>query len=73
MLVRLQFIISLGTQGTALAWPADSKPLGMRLTYEPLCSIGYGDESVAIADLDRWLETFPCITSVETVVLGLER
>jgi hypothetical protein len=72
MLVRLQFIVSLGDAGTALAWPADNKPLGLRLTYEPLSSIGYGSEAVAIADLDRWLSLFPCITAAETVVLGLE-
>jgi hypothetical protein len=74
MLVRLQFIVNLGVsqgyyQGTALAWP-EMKYGNMQLTHEPLDSIGYGSEAVAIADLDRWLAKFPCITEAETVVLG---
>ena len=70
MLVHLQFIVSLGDAGTALAWPADNKPLGMRLTYEPLMSIGYGSEALAIEDTDRWFSLFPCIISVECVAFG---
>lgn len=80
MLVRLQFIVRIydaggdsdctSFSGTALAWPLDGKYGLMTLTHEPLESIGYGSEAVAIADLDRWLERFPGIESAETVVLG---
>lgn len=80
MLVRLQFVVSIpyvegggfraGTDNTALAWPLEGKSGRLYLTHEPLASIGYGSETVAIADLDRWLSTFPNIIEAETVVLG---
>lgn len=72
MLVRLQFIIRVhgAFKGTALAWPREERSGAMLLTHEPLDSIGYGSEAVAIADLDRWLTQFPEIENVECVVLG---
>jgi hypothetical protein len=80
MLVYMQFQVSLGSsigdagvvvKHTALAWPSENKS-GLYLTHEPLLSIGYGSEAVAIADLDRWLAKFPCIVEAETVMLSDE-
>jgi hypothetical protein len=80
MLVRLQFVVRIygadgdsectSSSGTALAWPLEGKYGLLALTHEPLDSIAYGSEAVAIADLDRWLEKFPDIIEAEYVVLG---
>lgn len=70
MLIRMQFVVSIDATFTCLAWPSDTKRAGMRLTHEPLESIGYGSEAVAIADLDRWLAAFPNISECELIVYG---
>jgi hypothetical protein len=68
-LFHLQFIIRCDN-GTAVAWPLNAKHGNMWFTHDPLSSIGYGSEAVAIADLDRWLDKFPCIISAEVLVWG---
>jgi hypothetical protein len=68
----MQFVLSLDGTSTCLAWPRDCKRagLGMHLTHEPLESIGYGSEEVAIADLDRWTDKYKNIISAECIVYG---
>ena len=71
MLYRSQFILDLGTCGTALAWPARSQ--WMELTREPLETIGYGSERMAIEDLERWTRAFPQIRSAEAILTEVSK
>jgi hypothetical protein len=70
MLYYLQFTLRIHADITAVSWPCDDKHGDMWLTHDPLSSIGYGSEAVAVADLDRWLARFPQIFDAEAVLYG---
>lgn len=78
MLYHLQFTILIRApragerDSRALAWPRDEKAGYLRLVANPLDSIGYGSEALALADLDRWYEAFDSILEAEVVMLPIE-